>query len=564
MCGFVLTNFNIDIEKHSKIIKHRGPDQTGFYKDKNINILFNRLSIIDLNKRSDQPFRYKNFILVFNGEIYNYLELKKELIKFGYRFKTKSDTEVLLYSFIHWKEKCLHKFEGMFAFCVYDTLKKTTFIARDRYGIKPVFYYNNENKFVVSSEKKSIFEIGIPKQLNIGSLSNFIMRGVYQNDKNTFFKKIFSLEPGTFIEIKKQKIVVKKWFELKVKKEKISYNDAKSHLDNLIKKSLSLSLRSDKNIAVAVSGGVDSSTLIYKLIETNIDNKIKYLVHWTCNDENDEKNFAKVLAKKFQKKILISNFNKKDYFSYLQKTLNSIEEPFGGLSLMSGLKTFENLKKKKIRVLIDGNGMDEILGGYNHHILACKKKSLDYSSQPVQGLKINYPQDVIKKNFLKYLPKFKIKKKFDSPLKNSMFNDLTGSKLRRALLQSDHITMSQSIETRYPFLNNELVSFCFNLPDEYLVKNNYGKYILRDLLNDKIFWEQKRPNQDPQTKWMHEFVFQKFVEKLENDKDFFDLGIFEKKNLLKRLKQWKINKTNNSAFPMYMLLSYEFIKKNFI
>ena len=562
MCGFVLSNFKFDFKKNSKVIRHRGPDQTGNYKDNYINILFNRLSIIDLNKRSDQPFRYKNYILVFNGEIYNYLELKDELVQAGYKFKTKSDTEVLLFSFIHWKEKCLKKLEGMFAFCVYDISRKTIFVARDRFGIKPIFYYKDDNRFVVSSEKKSMFELDIEKKLNVEAMSNFILRGVYQNDKNTFFKKIYSLEPGKYLKIENKKFEIQKWFELEVKKEKIDYEDAKIKLDHLIKKSLRLSLRSDKNIAVSVSGGVDSSTLIYKLIETG-DNKIKYLVHWTCNDENDEKKFAKKLAKKFKKKLLISNFRKKDYFSYLKKVLNIIEEPFGGLSLMSSLKTFENLKQKKIRVLLDGNGIDEILGGYNHHISAHKKNFLDYRNQPVQGLKINFPQDILKKKWLDNLPNFKIQKKFSNPLKDSMYNDLTGSKLRRVLLQGDHLTMSQSIETRYPFLNNELVSFCFSLPNKYLIKNDYGKYVLRDLLNEKIFWDHKRPNQDPQTKWMHEFVLDRFVKELEKEEDFFDLGIFDKYHLLRRLKQWKSNKTGNSAFPMYMLLGFKFIKKNF-
>ena len=237
MCGFVLSNFEFDFKKNSKVIRHRGPDQTGNYKDNYINILFNRLSIIDLNKRSDQPFRYKNYILVFNGEIYNYLELKEELVQAGYKFKTKSDTEVLLFSFIHWKEKCLKKLEGMFAFCVYDILRKTIFVARDRFGIKPIFYYKDDNRFVVSSEKKSIFELDIEKKLNVDAMSNFILRGVYQNDKNTFFKKIYSLEPGKYLKIKNKKFEIQKWFELEVKKEKIDYEDAKIKLDHLIKKS---------------------------------------------------------------------------------------------------------------------------------------------------------------------------------------------------------------------------------------------------------------------------------------------------------------------------------------
>ena len=562
MCGFIITNIDLKLEKYKSILKHRGPDFAGFFKDDFVKIIFNRLAIIDLNKRSNQPFAFNEYIIVFNGEIYNYVELKKELINFGYRFKTKSDTEVLLYSYIHWGKNCLKKLEGMFGFCIYNQKNKSIFVARDRFGIKPVFFYNLGKNFVISSEKKAIFELGVKRKLNIDTLSKYLMNGVYQNDDKTFFENISSLQPGYFMEIKNHKIKINKWFELNIKQNsKIKFEDAKNELNHLLDSSIKYCLRSDKNIAIASSGGLDSSVIILKLIQKKLGRKINSLVHWTCDDENDEKEFAKELSKDFKKKLIISHFTKKDFFSYLDKCISSIEEPFGGLAIMSSTKTFENLKKKRIRVLIDGNGVDEILGGYQHHISAFSRNKLDYNIQPVQGLKIHYPKKIFKKNLQNNFSIFKIQKKFNDPLKDSMFNDLTGSKLRRALLQQDHNTMNHSIETRFPWLNNKLVDFCFSLPNDFLVRNNIGKYILRHSINKKFFWMPKRPNQTPQTKWMREFVIDKLIKMLKKDDRFFDLGIFEKKILISELDDWKKSNLNNSVFVWYFLMSYWFIKK---
>jgi len=568
MCGFILTNISKDIKDHSKILKHRGPDDTGFFKDNNIKIIFNRLSILDLKKRSNQPFRFKNFIIVFNGEIYNYIELKRELTRLGYKFITTSDTEVLLYCYIEWGNKCLNKLEGMFGFCVYDEKKGNIFIARDRFGIKPIFFYINDGKFIIASEKKAIFAFGIKRKLNKVAFSDYIKSGVYQHNENTFYENIYSLKPGTYAEIKNNKFAFYKWFELTINpSSKIQYNDAKHELNYLFKKAIKLCLRSDKEIVVATSGGVDSSAMLLKLKEQQLEKKIKYLLHWTCGDLYDEQHYAKSSisitgVKTLNKNFLVSLFKKKDFYKFLKKCIKSIEEPFGGLPILCCAKAFEMLNKKKLRVLIDGNGADEILGGYQHHINAFNNNSLDYSSQPVQGLNINFPRNILKEKYNDLSKKFKIEKKFDDPLKDSMYNDLTGSKLRRCLLQQDHNTMNYSIECRFPWLNNELVNFCFNLPNNFLVNKNLGKYIMRDTMNKRLFWLPKRPHQAPQTKWVEEFVFDDLFKDLKSDDEFFDLNIFEKKNLMSELALWKNGSKDNSVFPWYLLMSYHFVRSS--
>ncbi len=563
MCGFIITNQNIKITDYKNTLKHRGPDQTGSYEHGEIKIIFNRLAIIDLSKKANQPFIYKNFIIIFNGEIYNYLELRKQLTDLGHKFVSNSDTEVLLKSYLQWKKGCLRKLEGMFSFCIYNKTNRTVFVARDRYGIKPLFYFKNKNKFIISSEKKAIFDLGVKKKLNLPSILNFIYRGVYQHGKQTFFDGIYNIEPGMYATIKNGNISIKKWFNFEYDiNKKVKYNDARDQLDYLIKKSIRLSLRSDKNIAVSVSGGIDSSMIIDKLIEENLGSNISHLSHWTCDDENDEKHHANFLAKSYQRKIVLAHFQKKDFYKYMMKSLKHIDEPFGGLSLMAGLKMCEMLKKKGVRVLLDGNGIDEILGGYGHHINTFNQNYLDYKNQPIQGLKVFFPKNILNKKFHDLIPDFSIKKKFKNYLKDVMLNDLAGSKLRRCLLQGDHISMSQSIEVRYPFLNNELVNFCFSLPNNFLIKNNFGKYIMRDLSKKPIFWQAKRPSQTPQTKWMREFILEDLIKDIEKNEIFFDNSVFNKEHLIKELKMWKSKNVKNSAFPWYFLMIYHFVNRN--
>ncbi len=564
MCGFIISNIGFETNLLSNILKHRGPDDTSLYSDKYVKILFNRLSIIDINPRSNQPFKKDENIIIFNGEIYNYLELRNILKKKGYQFKTKSDTEVLLISYLEWGEDCLEKFEGMFAFCIYNLEKKSIFAARDRFGIKPLFIYRNQNNFILSSEKKAIFKFFVKKEINISKVSNYLAHGVYQHNNQTFYKNIFHLEPGNFLKINKNNFSIKKWHQIKISKLKIDFKEAQIELKKKIQNSINLCLRSDKKISVALSGGLDSSTIAYFINKSEgkkiIENK---LVHWTCNGENDEVEFAKNISKSIDKKLIISKFSEKDFFNYLKKAIISVEEPFGGLNNISAMKMFEKLNQKKIRVIIDGNGADEILGGYKQHINAYNKNYLNYFIQPIQGISVNFYKNILSKKYKNEIEQFKIKKIFNNPLKDSMYNDLAGSKLRRSLFQQDHLAMRSSLEMRFPFLNNELVNFCYSLPGSFLVRKNLGKYILRKILNNQNSMTKKRPLQNPQIFWMRKFIVDDLISQIETNEKINDFGIFNIPNVVSRLKYWKKHTKNNSVFPWQILMIVSFLKFNF-
>ena len=558
MCGFIVTNQNINLKNNMHLLSHRGPDDIGLIDNKDLKIIFNRLSILDVKRRSNQPMKYKNYILVFNGEIYNYLELRKYLEKKGITFNTTSDTEVLIKLFYLKGIDCLKLLEGMYSFCIYNSHSQELFLVRDPFGIKPLFYKINNNNFFISSEKKVFLENNLQGKLNYSSLANYLHHGVYQDSSKTFFSSIKSLLPGHYIKLKKNVIVKKKWHSINPSNNhKISFNDAKVETKRLIKKSIDLCRRSDRDIAVAASGGLDSSVLVKILEQSTIQDNLKYSLHYTCNDKHDEFQFAKSLVKHSKLKLVKSIFKKTDFYRYLKKSILSLSEPIGGLNCLSAYKAYELLKNKGVRVLIDGNGSDEIFGGYNHHIDSFYNSRLKFNTNPTQGLQAIFNKKTYNKDFKKFILNKKIEKNFTSNLKNAMYNDLSGSKLRRSLMQGDHLAMKSSIEVRFPYLNKELVNFSYGLPDNYLVHKNNGKFILRDIFDTKLLKLKKRPIQTPQTEWINEFIIHDLLKKLNKKNNiFFDLKIFDKKQLTLFLKK----RRSNSILSWRILVAFNFLE----
>lgn len=558
MCGFIVTNQNINLKNNMHLLSHRGPDDIGLIDNKDLKIIFNRLSILDVKRRSNQPMKYKNYILVFNGEIYNYLELRKYLEKKGITFNTTSDTEVLIKLFYLKGIDCLKLLEGMYSFCIYNSHSQELFLVRDPFGIKPLFYKINNNNFFISSEKKVFLENNLQGKLNYSSLANYLHHGVYQDSSKTFFSSIKSLLPGHYIKLKKNVIVRKKWHSINPSNNhKISFNDAKVETKRLIKKSIDLCRRSDRDIAVAASGGLDSSVLVKILEQSTIQDNLKYSLHYTCNDKHDEFQFAKSLVKHSKLKLVKSIFKKTDFYRYLKKSILSLSEPIGGLNCLSAYKAYELLKNKGVRVLIDGNGSDEIFGGYNHHIDSFYNSRLKFNTNPTQGLQAIFNKKTYNKDFKKFILNKKIEKNFTSNLKNAMYNDLSGSKLRRSLMQGDHLAMKSSIEVRFPYLNKELVNFSYGLPDNYLVHKNNGKFILRDIFDTKLLKLKKRPIQTPQTEWINEFIIHDLLKKLNKKNNiFFDLKIFDKKQLTLFLKK----RRSNSILSWRILIAFNFLE----
>ena len=268
MCG--IAGFINNKEDKDKIIKkmtdkiiHRGPDAEGFYVDDNIALGHRRLSIIDLNS-GDQPIynEDKSVVIVFNGEIYNFIELKDELIKKGHKFRTKADTEVLVHGYEEWKEDMPKKLRGMFAFAIYDIKNKTLFLARDNFGIKPLYYYENNNTFMFASEIKSFLEHpDFKKELNKDLIAPYLSFS-FTPTKETLFKGVYRVNPGTSMTVKDGKVTTKRYYHLEFNTKDTSYEKAVEDIDKLMKDSVEKHMLSDVEVGSFLSSGVDSSYLV--------------------------------------------------------------------------------------------------------------------------------------------------------------------------------------------------------------------------------------------------------------------------------------------------------------
>ena len=509
-------------------MEKRGPDSFGykFFKNKNklISLIHSRLKIIDLSDQANQPMTANGYTIIFNGEIYNFQEIKKKLISKGYKFKTNSDTEVLLKNFIDKKVDSFSDLEGMWAIAIWDDNNKQLFLSRDRFGQKPLCYYRSSTNFFFGSQANQICSLtGINFEVNYDKINEYISAGyrvLFKNNK-TFLKKIQNFPQGTYAIIKDNKITFKKYWKLNNKiDEKIDYESAKEKLNFLITKSIKNCLISDQKVSTMLSGGIDSNIIFY-IIKKNY-NKLLSVCSVLDNDKryNEEKNINIALKNFKCDRIQIRNedINKINFIDELKKKIDFYAAPV--LTLSSYVSSFlqKKISLNKIKVNISGIGADELFGGYyQHHIYFLNDiaKKYNFEKYYKQWKKNIYPivrnpflknkNFIFKKKFYmnslmnnlvnpeinKYLKKkleYNFSEKFFSKLvlKNRMFNELFYENIPPILFEDDRNHMYNSIENRSPFLDKDLVEFAFSLPIEFLIKNGLGKAILRDSFKSKI------------------------------------------------------------------------------
>ncbi|MFA5031658.1 MAG: asparagine synthase (glutamine-hydrolyzing) [bacterium] len=377
MCGIAgiwdfKEKLGIDVLNRMKeSLHHRGPDDSGIYLDKqnNLGLAHTRLSIIELSEKGHQPMIDKelNLVIVFNGEIYNYLEIKKELKCLGYKFFSNSDTEVILKSYKEWGTHCLEKFRGMFSFCIFDIEKQELFLARDRLGIKPLYYFNDGNKFIFGSEINTIKASGLAKEINSDSIGLFLFLG-YIPSPSTFYKNIVSLEPGFFLKISKNNKLEKiQYYNLKKiflngENSESSFTEAIKKTKDTLLESLKYHLVSDVEVGVFLSGGIDSSALVSLMRQAGFQ-KIKTVsIIFPDNVLYDESKYAKVVAKKFNTEHIEVEVTSKDITNHLNDIFSCMGQP-----TTDGINTYfvsAAAKKAGLKTVLSGLGGDEIFGGY--------------------------------------------------------------------------------------------------------------------------------------------------------------------------------------------------------
>lgn len=487
--------------------KHRGPDATGEFYDRQGGAALghNRLSIIDLSVEANQPFHdaSKRYSMVFNGEIYNYIELREELAQ-HYEFRTQSDTEVLLAAYETWGKNCLSRLNGMFSFAIWDAKNQTFFAARDRFGVKPFNYSLKENTLLFASEIKALHAAGIPKKANDEVWASYFAHGSYGYLNQTFWEDISQLPGGHYLEFLNGQLQVTKWyfFEREIAKQpkNFSYEEAKRYYLELLKDSIRIRFRADVPIGFNVSGGLDSSILLAMVEDFDHGRSAINAYSFFTDDKNyDELPWVEMMLKHsgypLKKVLLRSN----EVAGLSKKISFHQDEPFGGIPTLAYSAIFKKASNDGVKVLLDGQGMDEQWAGYDYYT-----KLGDQTIQGVEGSP--FRTNVLSKAFLEKAQKHDYKKIFGDDLLDKQYRDLFFTKIPRALRFNDRISMAFSTELREPFLDYRLVEFAFSLPSEYKIKSGVKKAMLREIaaeyLSDDLVYAPKRPLQTPQREWL--------------------------------------------------------------
>ena len=511
MCGIagIISPINRkqDLDKMLQIQEHRGPDNTGCYFDEGYASLgHNRLSIIDLSQEANQPFTDHSgrYFLVFNGEIYNYREIRKELESF-YLFRTKSDTEVLLAAYLQYGKECLNKFNGMFSFAIWDSKEKSLFAARDRFGVKPFYYTQHENEFLFASELKTLKAVSSINEPSLTVWANYFCFGSYGEPHETFYKAHKQLPAGHYLVYKNGKLSINKWYNFIYNVNQIEVSNdpeyAKSRYFDLLKDSISLRFRSDVEVGFNISGGIDSSLLLALVNLYKKNDKIKAYTFYTGNPDYDELVWVEKMVEKTGNPLTRVLLRASEINNLSKEISTYQDEPYGGIPTIAYAQIFKQARKDKVIVLLDGQGMDEQWAGYDYY-------SGNFNSV-IQGQKKDnspFKRNCLSVEFQEYAEKPVYPAPFENNLQNLQYRDLFYTKIPRALRFNDRISMMASTELREPFLDHRLVEFAFSLPERFKIKGNIHKYLLRELIKDlvppDISNAPKRALQTPQREWL--------------------------------------------------------------
>ena len=506
------------IQKINNLANHRGPDGEGYYLGNNFAIGHRRLSIIDLSSSGAQPMTYlDNYVITYNGEIYNYKELKIELLDQGYTFHSKTDTEVILASYDCWGKNCVKKFNGMWAFTIFDKRKNILFCSRDRFGIKPFYFHQNKDFFVFGSEIKQILPEVNDLKVNKKILIDYLLEGLEDHCNETFFENISKLEQSCNLiyELSSHEYRIEKYFELHINQDirDLNENDSIDLYEKTFSDAVSLRLRSDVKVGTCLSGGLDSSAVVAFANQKKSGNTFK-AIHGKSHDKNkDESYFAKKVTEKLNIDLSIYETSNESLIKNIDNCIEILEEPFGGLSCLLYIFVMDEAKKNELIVLLDGQGGDETLLGYERYFsnylnsLNIHKKLLEFlnisnnsnlgivnllkywiffSMKSFRKIILSKRTNFIKGKYKKLSAKDKSSKKTSDKIFNLQYNEITKIQLPHLLRYADRISMSRSIESRVPFLDYRLVETAVSLKTELKIKNGWSKYILRKIIDNKL------------------------------------------------------------------------------
>ncbi|MBI4118618.1 MAG: asparagine synthase (glutamine-hydrolyzing) [Parcubacteria group bacterium] len=491
------------VEHARDSMTHRGPDDAGLYYDakEGVALGHRRLSIIDLTQAGHQPFVSNDgrFIIVYNGEVYNYVELKEEL-KGMYEFKTETDTEVLLAAYMAWGEKCLNRLNGMFAFAIWDKKEKKLFCARDRMGVKPFFYTVQRNAFYFSSEIKGLHALGFGKAPNERMIFDYLYYGLYDHTNETFFSDIQKLPAGSYLLWENGAITISSYWDLK-NHGSLKGGDTqdaeslKGRFKELLADAIRIRFRSDVPVGINLSSGLDSNTLLY--FSKKILNQDLPSFSFCYEDEryNECRSIEAHLNQAQRARWHTTSISPETILTEAAR-MNLVQgEPYGGIPTLAHDHLFRMAREKGVTVLLEGQGGDEILGGYSYYRHEYEK---DRGGEPTQKRVAPslYGQDasslrranILNDDFVKKHEKNAIffEAPLDSHVQNAQYRDIAHTKLPRVLRFHDHMSMAYGTELRLPLLDYRLVEFCFSLPIQYKINELSQKVLIREAMGEYL------------------------------------------------------------------------------
>lgn len=600
MCGIAgFYGFKNDslIKKVSKELTHRGPDGEGLFINETVTLLNRRLAIIDL-KTGDQP-KYsddKNIVAVFNGEIYNYQDLRDELRKKNYKFHTESDTEVIVKSYQEWGENCFNLFNGMFAIALYDSNKQKLILARDHFGIKPLYYSTVGPKIIFSSEITSLINSGlIKKEPNDRIIYRYLKYRVHDDQEETFFKGVEKLMPGQMLVVDKNGLKAKYFSNLKTELRQSAGTNALtakevSEFRNKFIEAVKFRLISDVPVGTCLSGGIDSSVVVTvinqllreKVKESSSVGKVQQTFSAVFPDySNNEEKYIDDLIKKIDR---VKNFkvrpNAKVFLKELEQFIKIQEEPTISTGPYAQYKVMEEVSKH-VKVVLDGQGSDEMLAGYDPYYfvylrqLVKEKKYLKFLTEFFTSWDIVYKyvqfktrslgmkkevdlEQILNPAFTKKYSKEQFRNINDN-LKLRLIDDIFYNSLPSLLRYEDKNSMHFSIEGRVPFLDFNLMKYIFSLPDKAIIKNGWNKSVLRRAFSNSLPSSiSKRRNKigftTPEQEWFRSLTGEIYAILL--SKSFADRKYFNRQEVLEAFELFTEEK-NDDTLLFWRLINLE-------
>lgn len=537
------------IKPMNDIINHRGPDDEGFYYGENFAFGHRRLSILDLSSAGHQPFNWKHLWITYNGEVYNYVELREELKQLGHHFKTTSDTEVIMAAYEQWGVDAFAKFNGMWSLAVFDSNKNEIVFCRDHFGIKPLFYTQTNSYFLAGSEIKQFTTVNeFEPILNNKSAVNFLAKGLLNFSEQTFFKDVYELPAGHYLQynLKTHQTKKVKWYDIKdaVQHTNLSEEETIKQFRTLFTNSVKVRMRSDVTVGSCLSGGIDSSAIVSTVAADKLANE-SFATITSCFDDKkyDEQKFSDLVtnATGFKAVKVFPNLNDLWDKNHLDKIIFHQDQPAYTGSCYSEFNVFKTARENKMIVMLDGQGSDEYLCGYGEFYIArlnylfrnlqwlsafrlMKQKAVHRNHGLGAEIKLYYKSAILYPMIgaVKKLLGKKEHEYFNSSwqqladkelvsFKSSNIKDLSIDEIKYfsipyQLHSEDRNSMMFSIESRLPFLCPRLVEYSIGLNDKYKIKNAYTKYVLRQAVPEMPEAIRERKDKmgfvSPDASWM--------------------------------------------------------------